>query len=186
MIVANLSHVKTVGEFNVDIRAQHEEEHGEGYTNIHDAIYKYMEECESYMELGVNQGGTASAAMLTKPKFIQLVDINLRTYKQYLGPLAEKFCAENNIELRTLQCDSREEEAEAEVDVLMIDTVHQPHFMKKELHRHGHNIRKYIIAHDTFTFPGLHKMLLVWAEENGFELIEYDQNSAGYTVIGRK
>ena len=185
MMIVDLSHVKSVHEFNSDIRDRLEKRHGEGYTNIHDAITKYMEDCESYMELGVNQGGTASAVMLTNPKFIQLVDIDLRKYEKYLGPIASEYCAENNIELVTLRCDSRDKEAEAKVDMLMIDSVHQPAFMSKELNRHGKNVNKYIIAHDTFTFPALHKLLVKWGKENGFEMIEYDKNSAGYTVIKR-
>jgi hypothetical protein len=77
MINSELGHVKTLEEFNSEIRRQQEEGHGEDYCQIHDAIVKYMKDCDSYMELGVHQGGTASAAMLTNPEFVQLVDISL-------------------------------------------------------------------------------------------------------------
>jgi len=91
MINSELGHVKTLEEFNSEIRRQQEEAHGEDYCKIHDAIVKYMKDCDSYMELGVHQGGTASAAMMTNPGFVQLVDISFEGNKnfsdKYLGSI---------------------------------------------------------------------------------------------------
>ena len=53
MINSELGHVKSVKAFNKDIKRQQEEAHGEYYCAIHNAIIKYMKECESYIELGI-------------------------------------------------------------------------------------------------------------------------------------
>ena len=41
MITANLSNIFTLKQFNEEIRKQHETAHGEGYCDIHDAIFKF-------------------------------------------------------------------------------------------------------------------------------------------------
>ena len=99
MHTSEVSHVKTVEEFYKSIREQQEVAHGKEYCDQHDAIIKYMKECNSYKELGTHQGATAACVMLLKPKYIELVDINHYKYRWKLQELAEPFCKENNIEL---------------------------------------------------------------------------------------
>ena len=72
MINAELGHVKTLEEFHDEITKQQTEAHGKGYNDIHGAIQKYLKDCDTYMELGTHQGGTAAAAMLVKPKNVIL------------------------------------------------------------------------------------------------------------------
>ena len=146
MINAELSHVTTLQEFNSEIRRIQEEAHGENYCAMHDAITKHLEECNSYMELGTHQGGSASAAMLTNTKSIQLVDIDFSRYNKFLKPIASKYCRENDIELSIKEMDSRSLGVVKEVDMLVIDSVHKPEFMQEELDLHGSNVKKYIIA----------------------------------------
>ena len=55
MINSELGHVTTLEEFNSEIRRQQEEAHGQDYCAIHDAICKYLKDCDSYLELGVKQ-----------------------------------------------------------------------------------------------------------------------------------
>ena len=81
MHTSEVSHVKSVEEFYKSIREQQEEAHGKEYCDQHDAIVKYMAECDSYKELGTHQGATAACVMLLKPKYIELVDINHYKYK---------------------------------------------------------------------------------------------------------
>lgn len=190
MINSDLSHVTTMEEFNQSIREQQEGAHGVDYCAIHDAIGKYMKQCSTYMELGVHQGGTASAAMLSHPKRICLIDVDLSRYNKFLAPIAEKYCAENNIELETRQVSSIGLGAINPCDMLVIDSVHtQPH-MTKELQLHGASVSKYIIAHDTSILLGkqddtLYKTLVGWGNANGFKEVERGTTNAGYTVIGR-
>ena len=149
MINSELGHVKTLKEFNSEIRRQQEEAHGKGYTDIHDAIQKYLKKEDVYMEFGTHQGGTASAAMLAKPKSVIMVDIDPSRYYKFLSPIANKFCEENNIELKMKQTSSIGLGAVANCDMLVIDSVHTTTFMNQELSLHGGNVNKYIIAHDT-------------------------------------
>ena len=85
MINAELGHVKTLKEFHDEITKQQTEAHGEGYNDIHEAIQKYIKDCNTYMELGTHQGGTAAAAMLAKPKNVILIDIDMSRYYKFLS-----------------------------------------------------------------------------------------------------
>ena len=191
MINAELGHVTTLQEFNSEIRRIQEEAHGENYCAMHDAITKHLKECDSYMELGTHQGGSASAAMLTNTKSIQLVDINFSRYNKFLKPIASKYCRENGIELSIKEMDSRSLGVVKEVDMLVIDSVHKPEFMQEELDLHGSNVKKYIIAHDTSTnvrgsIDTLYNVLANFAKKNRWEVLERYTKNVGYTVLKKK
>ena len=191
MINAELGHVTTLQEFNSEIRRIQEEAHGENYCAMHDAITKHLKECDSYMELGTHQGGSASAAMLTNTKSIQLVDIDFSRYNKFLKPIASKYCRENGIDLSIKEMDSRSLGVVKEVDMLVIDSVHKPEFMQEELDLHGSNVKKYIIAHDTSTnvrgsIDTLYNVLANFAKKNRLEVLERYTKNVGYTVLKKK
>ena len=191
MINADLSNVKSIAGFNKEIRKQQEEAHGKDYCQIHDAIKKYMKECKSYMELGTHQGGTASAAMLCKPNRVYLVDMDMSRYRGYLEPLASDFCDKNDIELIVREADSTSMSTINMTDMLVIDSYHHPSHMQKELDIHGHNVRKYILAHDTSIVNGkpndsLYQCLVKFATDNNWEIIERGVTNVGYTVLKKK
>ena len=185
MHTSEVSHVKTVEEFYKSIREQQEVAHGKEYCDQHDAIIKYMKECESYKELGTHQGATAACVMLLKPKYIELVDINHYKYRWKLKELAEPFCKENNIELVVKEADSGSlASLSRPVDMMLIDSLHKPDHMKKELEMHGVSVNKYIIAHDTFSIPILQTVLENWCNENrAWKVHERGTMNAGYTVL---
>ena len=194
MINANLDGVTTLEEFYNEIRKQQEEAHGNDYCNMHDAIVKYWKEgnCTEYMELGTHQGGTASCAMqLEGVTQIQLVDIDMSRYRKYLSPIAFKHCAKNNINLILREMDSRSLTSIGRCDMLVIDSVHNPNFMQQELDMHAHNVRKYIIAHDTFMLQGrqnnaLHQCLMEFSRKNPrWKILHHEKKGPGYTVLGR-
>lgn len=190
MIRPDLSHVTSVQEFNNEIRRMQEDAHGEGYCDIHDLITKYIGECDSYMELGVMQGGTASAAMLANVKHIRLVDIDLSNYAKYLKPIAHDYCKENGIKLELKEIDSRSDEACMKVDMLMIDSVHNPTFMNQELSKHHLNVQKYIVAHDTSIIGSepnemLYNTLVEFGDKHGWSVVDRSTRSAGCTVLKR-
>lgn len=193
MINSELGHVKTLREFNKEIRKQQEEAHGADYCQIHDAIKKYMKECKSYMELGTHQGGTASIAILSRPKptRICLVDIDMSRYRKFLKPIAEEYCDKHNIELIIKEIDSTSIASLNTTDMLVIDSYHHPAHMQKELNVHGANVRKYILAHDTSIINGrqndsLYQCLKKFAEGNNWEIIERGTTNVGYTVLKKK
>jgi len=188
MINSKLSHVQTLEDFNSEIIRQQEEAHGIGYCDIHKAIKKYLKNDDVYMEFGVHQGGTASTAMLAKPKSIILVDIKMAKYNMFLSPIANKWCEENNIELKVKQTSSIDLGSLNYCDVLMIDSVHTHDHMTAELSLHGGSICKYIIAHDTSRLFGrpndvLFRVLENFAKANKWEIIERGTDNVGYTVL---
>ena len=193
MINAELGHVKTIPEFYTEIRKQQEEAHGEHYCQMHEAIKEMWEagNCTEYMELGTHQGGTASLAFqLPNIKKVQLVDIDMSRYRKFLSPLAYKWCAEKNIELVLKELDSRSLGAIGRCDLLVIDSVHNYGFMQKELEIHGHNVRKFIIAHDTAELMGrkddqLYRCLTEYAEKNNWKVLMQGVDGPGFTVIGK-
>lgn len=191
MINSELGHVKSVKEFNKDIKRQQEEAHGEYYCAIHDAIIKYMKECDSYLELGTHQGGTASTALLCNPKQIQLVDIDVSRYKKFLQPLAEKYVEDNNIDFRVLEESSLSLKSTRRSDMLMIDSLHHPNHMIQELRLHSPLINKYIIAHDTSILHGkkdnrLYDCIQNFCLDYPWEVVERNTDNVGYTVMKRQ
>ena len=195
MINSELGHVATLEEFNSEIRRQQEEAHGQDYCAIHDAIRKYLKDCDSYLELGVHQGGTASAAMLSKPTKVYLLDIDMSRYNKFLAPIAKKYCLENYIQLSVEQADSTSsttrtylDVATLGIDMLVIDSYHHPSHMMKELNLYGKIAGKYILAHDTSQLMGknndsLYQCLKEWSNKNGFKEIERGTTNVGYVVF---
>ena len=191
MINSELGHVKSVEEFNKDIIRQQEEEHGENYCDIHHGIKKYMKECNSYLELGTHQGGTASTALLCNPKEVQLVDIDTSRYKLFLQPLAEQYAIDNNITLRVLQESSIAIKSTKKADMLVIDSYHHPMHLIQELRLHQSNINKYIIAHDTSVLHGkkdsrLYDCMQNFCLDYPWKIIERNVENVGYTVMQKQ
>ena len=75
MHTSEVSHVKTVEEFYKSIREQQEVAHGKEYCDQHDAIIKYMKECESYKELGTHQGADGNLKNLLS-LFVKKIILN--------------------------------------------------------------------------------------------------------------
>lgn len=191
MINVDLSHVKSLQDFYDSIIAGQAEAHGADYHEQHDAIRRYLQPNDTYMELGTHQGSTAARAMLNNPKKVVLVDISMEKYNKFLKPIAEEYCSENNIELVIHECSSTDGQCTHKTDILLIDSVHQRSHMEKELELHGHNVSKYIIAHDTSIINGrsnesLYQCVMEFAKNNDWEEIERGTNNVGYTVIGKK
>lgn len=191
MINSELGHVKSVKAFNKDIKRQQEEAHGEHYCAIHNAIIKYMKECESYIELGTHQGGTASTALLCNPKQVQLVDIDMSRYKKFLQPLAEKYAKNKNIDFRVLEESSLSIKSTRRSDMLVIDSLHHPNHMIQELRLHSSLINKYIIAHDTSVLHGkkdnrLYDCIQNFCLDYPWEVVERNTDNVGYTVMKRQ
>lgn len=188
MINSVLDHCTTVEEFYSSIRSQQEEAHGEYYCAMHEAINKIAEDCKSYKELGVHQGGTLANALLhPQLKYVEGIDISLEKYNKYLKPLAETYAKENKKVLKMREVDSTGIEALGyATDILMIDSYHKAYHMEKELNRHGRYVKKYIVAHDTHKPDDqLFHCMKNWADTNDFEVIERNTNNVGYTIMRR-
>ncbi len=190
MINAEFNNVNTLEEFYSEIVRQQTESHGEHYCGHHNAIRKYIKNCNSYMELGTHQGATAACAMLCKPERITLVDISMKKFNSFLRPLAEEYCDKNDIHLGIKECDSTSLGSINNTDILLIDSLHHPAHMKKELDLHGGNVNNYIIAHDTSILHGkpneaLFNVLYDFSISNNWKILDRETRNVGYTVLGK-
>lgn len=191
MVNVDLSHVKSLQEFYDVIIAGQAEAHGVDYHEQHDAVRRYLEPGDTYMELGTHQGSTAARAMLNNPKKVILVDISMEKYNKFLKPIAESYCSENDIELVVHECSSIDVKCVHKTDVLLIDSLHHRTHMQKELNLHGGNVSKYIIVHDTSVInrradESLYHCVMDFAKKNGWEQVERGTNNVGYTVIRKR
>ena len=118
-------------------------------------------------------------------KYIGLLVEEKYKYRWKLQELAEPFCKENKIELVVKEADSGSlASLSVPVDMMLIDSLHKPEQMKKELEIHGVSVNKYIIAHDTNTIPTLQMALENWCNENrSWKVHERGMINAGYTVL---
>lgn len=192
MIRVDLTHCETLEEFYPLIREQHDDFHGKDYCAIHDVVRKLMKEegVDKYKELGVNQGGTAANACLLNPKKIELIDNTLEQYNVY-EHLFKDYCEKNNIELVARELDSASVESRSQCDLLLIDSLHKPSHLIKELNIHAEWTSKYIVCHDTYRSLGqihtvLHDVLEGFCKQiNSWEIIEKNTDNVGYTVIAK-
>lgn len=185
MINVDLKHVKTLEEFYKDIRAGQEEAHGHDYCEQHDAIQKYAPECKTYAELGTHQGGTLANALLAGFKYVEGIDIDMHRYEKFLKPIAEQYAKDNKIVLKMKEVSSITlDSIGPSVDMLLIDSYHRAYHMKQELAIHGKRVKKYIVAHDTWSVSELHTCLEEWCFENpGWKVLERGTTNVGYTVL---
>lgn len=192
MIQANLSGIDSVEDFLTEIRSQQEAAHGEDYCLIHDAIKKWSAGLETYTELGVNQGGTASQALLSGFKHLYLIDINLSNYKATLESLAQKYAEENDIKIEAIQSSSLSPTLNHIItDMLLIDSLHSPGHLRQELRSYAPRTRRIIIAHDTAMLGGVpnrslyHTIKEFVGDEEEWVILEDNTQGVGYTVIGK-
>jgi hypothetical protein len=188
MINAELSHLTTLEEFYESIRSQQEAAHGNDYCAMHDTINELVQDCNSYKELGVHQGGTLANALLQPTiKYVEGVDIDMHRYKKFLQPIAEQYAKDNKKILKIREVDSTGIDSLGySTDILVIDSYHKAFHMEKELERHGQYAKKYIAAHDThLPDDQLYWCLANWAAENGWTVVTRSKENVGFTVIQR-
>lgn len=161
-----------------------------------DLMY-YASQCDSVMELGVHQGSSLAAILMTKPRKVIGVDINLNLWKngsETAGPglqqRAERFAEENHIELEVLGCSSINPICKRQVEMLHIDSLHDSSHLRKELNLHADNVSKYIMFHDTAVSNNmLYNTVMEYIKDTGNkwnEVLHYDKNNTvGHLVIER-
>jgi len=189
MINAKLDHVKTLPEFYTEIRKQHEEAHGHDYCWQHDAMQKLMKNCSTYKELGTHQGASAAAACLTNPKSVTLVDISFEKWRPFQELFVE-YCKEHDITFSVIETSSTDLASASPVDLLLIDSNHQPAHLQQELALHTSFVKKYIVLHDTSRLFGKPDDRL-WQVANNFvngginswRIKERCTDNVGYTVL---
>ena len=192
MIQANVQHCKTLEDFYTSIRAQQEAAHGKDYCGHHDAIKRLIQENEltSYKELGTHQGATAAAALLSKMiRRACLIDIKFDIFEPQ-EPLFDTFCQTNGIELNCKCIDSSSPQSldGKRYDIMLIDSLHKPAHMKKELAVHSETVNHFIVAHDTSKpsdslFHALKDF--VASNHKKWSILERNTTNVGYTILKR-
>ena len=138
--------------------------HKPEYILVHEEIRQRLVGCESYTEMGVNQGGTLAAAILQHPTHVRAYDFRLLPYLP-AQHIFDKYTTDNNIDYKITEEDTRECTIE-ETDVLYIDTAHLYEQLTDELSLHADKVRKYIICHDTHSEPELKKAVKEFVANN--------------------
>ncbi len=155
-----------------------------------DTLYKYAQECEDIVELGVNEGISTTAFLMAKKKFYNF-DVHLTKMFDELIEMAKienvemNFTIANDLKIEIPEC-----------DLLFIDTLHTYTQLKAELKLHSDKARKYIIMHDTEVFgkkgvdgsvPGMWLAVEEFLKENSkWEIKEHYTYCNGLTVLERK
>ena len=194
MLTANIKDPLTLAEFYAEIRSQQEDpnHHGAGYCAHHDMIQHFMDECKSYRELGTHQGASAAAALLSPntPNRVDLVDITMEKLN-WQKHLFLEFCELNHVDINIHEMSSIDPGCANEVDMLMIDSLHQWKWTEKELDLHAPLVKNYIVFHDTTTVNGrasdIWPGIVQWCEESGGEwkILKRVLKNVGATIITR-
>lgn len=157
-------------------------------------LYEYSTECDSIVEMGINQCNSTWAFLKAKPKNgVTSIDISLKG-----GKHAPQFNDENvwihwarelakkeNVEFSVIK-ESTLKVNIAEVDLIFIDTKHTYEQLRDELKLHGNKSRKYIILHDTVLFPQLNKAIDEFLAENDHWTVKEKFNdNPGLTILSR-
>ena len=126
---------------------------GETTAHRNNALIECAKDSESISELGVNQGSSFIMLMMQNPKKIVGVDITLGKWKNgitYPGlePLALEYMERNPIEYILYEGSSTDKQSVHKVDMLHIDSLHNPAHLTRELKMHANSVNKYICFHD--------------------------------------
>lgn len=159
--------------------------HGADYMLVHDEIKERVKGCESYTEFGVNQGTTLCTALFSGVKKARAVELDPKRYNLAKHHF-EKYVKENNVDFNLIAGDTLTIDIE-ETDVLYIDTRHVYEHLTKELARHGHKAKKYIIFHDTVAGRRLDVAVKEYVQKNPqWEIVTDCKKDVGYMCIGKK
>ena len=156
-----------------------------------DTLLKYANDpdVKTIVELGVNEGVSTTAFLMSDKKFHN-VDVHIeKTFAQLL-----EMCKNENREINFVLADDLTIEI-PECDLLFIDTNHIYDHLIKELNLHAEKSSKYIIMHDTYTFgingivPGSKGLMIAineFLESNkNWRIKEHFINNNGLTVLER-
>ena len=149
-------------------------------------ITKYVQECDSFTEFGICQGSTLAAALFTQPSRVRAYDIDLKWYDD-VSNLFETFSQEHRIDFKVFEEDTSSCKVIESTDMLHVDSLHTYNHAFAELKRHAHQVKKYIVFHDTTYAPGIYKAIeeYITKHDSSWKIIERFKPAVGYTVIER-
>jgi hypothetical protein len=145
----------------------------------------YLKKCKSYRELGTNQGGSASVALLEKLDYYELVDKSFNNYKPIKSHV-ETYCRENSIEIKYHEMSSLDVKTQITTDFILIDSVHKYKHVTQEIELYEPLTKKYMMFHDTYGFPGVGQAVKDFLKINkNWNLVEEQTVTPGYMILER-
>lgn len=148
-------------------------------------IFEYACRVKHITEMGVRTGVSTRAFLYAVQKCNSL----LRSYDIVFNDKVNDLFVEAkkaNLNANYMMGNTLKIEIE-ETDLLFIDTDHTYSQLSQELKLHGNKARKYIIFHDTTTFPELNKAIYEFLDNNNFWKICYvTANNNGLTILERQ
>lgn len=176
--------VNSLQEYYDRIYDLHATAHTQNYMLVHAELIEKMKDCDSYTELGVNQGATLAAVMLQNPDKVRAYDISLKPYN-FAKDHFDKYAADNSIDYAISEDDTLKCVLDS-VDLLYIDTLHRYEHLTKELARHADKARKYIVFHDTHAQQGLKRAVQEFVQQHSeWSIVTDCQEHVGFMTIKR-
>jgi hypothetical protein len=158
-----------------------------------DILYNYACECETITEFGINQVNSTWAFLLSNPKRLTSIDIDLHNNStKHLETLkgtniwllnAQRLASKANIDFKVIESDTTKIEIDT-TDLLFIDSNHSYKSLSQELTLHGNKVQKYIIFHDTILVKDLNRAINEFLINNPNWIInEIITSNPGLTII---
>ena len=176
--------VQNLREYYLTLYALQEKNHNTEYMLVHNEIKEKLKDCNSYTELGVNQGTTLCTAIFENIKKIRAYDHDLTPYN-YAKELFDKWTKDGDIDYKIFQSDTLKCILE-KTDMLFIDTCHYYKHLIQELKLHANKVNKYIICHDTnYRNCELKKALVEYIKNGEWKIITECKKDVGFITIER-
>ena len=138
-------------------------------------------DCNYVVELGTQHGNSAFSMLMASPCEMQCVDVRPCKYIDHLLQLT----ACTGTEFEFVQADSRGSDGiMVDIDLLFVDSDHTYDHCKAELQAHKAQCRRYVVFHDTVSFPGI--LPAIEEELTDFDLVENYTNGHGLQVWERR
>lgn len=145
----------------------------------------YLKDCKSYRELGTNQGGSASIALLENLKYYEFIDKGFKNYRPQ-KPILDSYIKDKDIQIVMHEMSSLEVDTNVTTDFLLVDSVHKYKHVRKEIAIYTPLTTKYIMFHDTHGIPEVYVAVKEFLDSTDeWKEIEHYAQGAGYTVLER-
>jgi hypothetical protein len=156
-------------------------------SDINEHLYtlkNYARQCDHVTEFGVGPGRSTAAFLSARPQMLRSYDFN-ECLPLGWWPADPHSLPSIETDWRFILGDSREVEIEA-TDLLFIDSWHLYDVLRIELQRHQHQVRRWIILHDTVLFPDMVRAVYeLLCGEPSWTIVEHRRNNNGLMVLER-
>jgi hypothetical protein len=156
-----------------------------------DTIVELCKSSDTIVELGVRTMVSTFAFIKAKPNKLYSYDIvhphDYRNIGQVVPDIdTVKAMALDNGVVFEFEVGSSLEITIPKCDVLFIDTLHEYNQLKRELELHNADVKKFIILHDTTSFPELNKAISEFLDSSDdWEILKVYTNNNGLTILKR-